>query len=172
MALNTPICDAGAVICGPYRYTLWREWDPARPRLLWVLLNPSSADSNRDDPTLRRCMAFSHAWSFGSLEIVNLYAWRTPSPSDLVRVPYPVGSENDRYIQEASLRASRIIVAWGAHKVVHGRDCEVLDLLNQPVWCLGVTRAGLPRHPLYLKREVALCPFEPVYLSTEGMGET
>jgi hypothetical protein len=157
------ISNAGAVVDGPYRYSLWREWDPDRPRLLWVLLNPSTADANREDPTLRRCLAFSRTWSFGSLEIVNLYAWRSPTPEDLTRVENPVGDQNDRYIQEAVQRAAKIVVAWGAYKALHGRDRAVIDLLAQPLWCLGKTRDGNPRHPLYLKADTPLCPFQPAH---------
>ncbi len=162
---------SGAVICGPYRYLLWREWRPDCPRLLWIMLNPSTANETEDDPTLRRCITFSRAWSYGRLEVVNLYAWRTPSPSDLACVPSPVGSENDRYIREAALRAARIIVAWGAHPLAQERARQVLALLNQPVWCLGTTRAGHPRHPLYLGRETALRPFEPVAASLPDGGQ-
>lgn len=156
---------SGAVICGPYRYLLWREWHPDRPGLLWIMLNPSTANETEEDPTLRRCMTFSRAWSYGKLEVVNLYAWRTPSPSDLACVPSPIGSENDCYIQKAALRAARIIVAWGAHPIAQERARQVLALLNQPVWCLGTTRAGHPRHPLYLRREAEPCPFEPKALT-------
>lgn len=69
----------GAIIRGRYRYLLWRTWDMTRPRLLWVLLNPSTADDQTDDPTLRRCIRFSRDWQYGGLEIVNLFAFRTPT---------------------------------------------------------------------------------------------
>src|SRR5436190_16744965 len=73
----------GAIIVGDYRYLLWRSWDRARPRLLWVFLNPGTADGRADDPTLRRCIGFSQAWHYGGLEIANLFAFRTPRPADL-----------------------------------------------------------------------------------------
>ncbi len=158
MSLKPWICSSGAVIDGPYRYSLWREWDPQYPRLLWVLLNPSTADANCDDPTLRRCLAFTRSWLFGSLEMVNLYAWRSSIPRDLARIENPVGEENDRYICEAATRAAKIVVAWGAHGALHGRDSAVIAQLCQPLWCLGITREGHPRHPLYIKKNTALCP--------------
>jgi hypothetical protein len=159
MSLKGWICSSGAVIDGPYRYSLWREWDPQCPRLLWVLLNPSTADASSDDPTLRRRLAFTHSWSFGSLEMVNLYAWRSSTPRELARIENPVGDENDRYIREAAMRAAKIVVAWGAHRTLHGRDSAVITQFCQPLWCLGTTREGHPRHPLYTKGNTALCPF-------------
>lgn len=159
MPLKLWTCDSGAVVDGSYRYSLWREWDSDRPCLLWVLLNPSNADASKDDPTLRRCLAFSRSWSFGSLEIVNLYAWRSSVPQALVSAENPVGDHNDRYIQEAAQRAAKVVVAWGAYKPLRGRDRAVIALLAQPLWCLGTTRDGHPHHPLYIKGDTDLCPF-------------
>lgn len=159
MAQKLWLCGSGAVIDGPYRYPLWREWDPDRPRLLWVLLNPSTADAHREDPTLRRCLAFSQTWSFGSLEIVNLYAWRSSTPQALANVENPVGDLNDRHIQEAAQRSSTVVAAWGAYKALDGRDRAVMALLTSPLWCLGTSRDGHPRHPLYIKADTRLRPF-------------
>ena len=71
-------CQPGAVVVGPYRYLLWREWNAKLPRLLWILLNPSTADERVDDPTLRRVLGFSRSYGFGGLEVVNLFALRSP----------------------------------------------------------------------------------------------
>lgn len=153
----------GAVIVA-YRYRLWRTWDAARPRLLWVLLNPSTADGQADDPTLRRCIGFSEDWGYGGLEIVNLFALRTPHPQDLYRAPDPVGSENDQYIAAAASRAAGIIVAWGEQGTYRQRDRAVLALLSQhsaqPLRCLGLSRTGSPRHPLRLARSTHLVPYQ------------
>ncbi len=85
---------------GTYRYALWREWDASAPRLGFVLLNPSTADAENDDPTLRRCMGFARAWGYGSLQIVNLFAYRATVPDALRWVADAVGPENDRHICE------------------------------------------------------------------------
>ncbi len=151
--------DNGAVIDGPYRYLLWRRWDLERPQVLWIMLNPSLADALVDDPTLRRVMGFSRAFGFGGLEVVNLFAWRSPSPEVLWRVADPIGPENDRVIREAVQRASMIVAAWGNTGMSYGRDRVVLSLVHGPVFCLGVTRAGYPRHPLYIKAQTELCLF-------------
>ncbi len=148
----------GVVIDGPYRYLLWRIWDPGQPRLLWVMLNPSTADEATNDPTLRRILGFSHASGFGGLEVVNLFAWRSPSPKALLCVPDAVGPANDRYIQEAVMRAEKIVAAWGNEGARDGREKAVLALISRPVFCLGTTGLGHPRHPLYVKAQTKLGP--------------
>jgi hypothetical protein len=154
---------SGANIVGKYRYLLWRTWDHASPRLLWVLLNPSIADGQTDDPTVRRCMRFSQDWRYGGLEIVNLFALRTPYPQALRRAADPVGSENDRYVAAAMTRAGDIVVAWGEYGTYQRRDRVVLGLLShhaaQPPLCFGSTRNGSPRHPLYLARSASLVSY-------------
>lgn len=155
----------GANIVEPYRYLLWRNWDTTRPCLLWVLLNPSVADGQTDDPTLRRCMCFSDKWGYGGLEIVNLFAFRTPHPDVLSIAVNPIGDENDRYVREAAERASEIVVAWGAWNAkgpYRHRDQDVLNLLGHPekqLSCLGTTKNGSPRHPLYLACDTPLQPY-------------
>lgn len=89
---------AGATIIGNYRYNLWRVWDEQLPRVLWVMLNPSTADASQSDPTLRRILDFSKQWGYGSLEVVNLYAWRSPDPKTLLSASDPVGSFNNQHI--------------------------------------------------------------------------
>ena len=153
----------GAIIEGAYRYLLWRTWDVSRPRALWILLNPSMADGRIDDRTLRRCKAFTASWRFGGLEIVNLFALRTPYPRDLYQAANPVGEENDQYIIAAVRRATSIILAWGAHGSYRERDRAVLALIKTHTalapCCLGVTRSGSPRHPLYIARNKQPFPF-------------
>lgn len=150
----------GAVIIGAYRYTLWREWTPNLPRLLFVLLNPSTADGKRDDPTLRRCIGFAQGWEYGSLELVNLFAYRSVDPGTLRRVADPVGPLNDSYIQQAASRAGQIVVAWGTLGGSSDRAQEVTRLLTRPLLCLGYTAEGMPRHPLYLRRDARPLPFD------------
>jgi hypothetical protein len=145
----------GAVIdkAGLYRYSLWRDWDMEKPKLVFIMLNPSKADANIDDPTLRRCINFANSWDFGSLIVVNLFAYRSASPLDLRQVDDPIGSQNDRYLKKAIKSADRVVVAWGNNGKLMQRDRLVLELLSkhniQP-HCLGITKAGYPRHPLYV----------------------
>jgi len=158
-----PVHDSGAIIEGSYRYLLWRTWDVSRPRALWILLNPSMADEQLDDRTLRRCKTFSASWQFGGLEIVNLFALRTPYPRDLYQAANPVGEENEQYIIAAVRRATCIILAWGAHGSYRERDRAALALIKAHTalapCCLGVTRSGSPRHPLYIARNKQPFPF-------------
>jgi hypothetical protein len=148
--------------CGTYRYRLWRKWGEGSP-LLFVMLNPSTADAQVDDATIRRCLRFADAHDFGELEVVNLYAYRATDPADLKRAGYPVGPDNDEHITAAVRDCAAVCVAWGAN--VHGlaRPSEVLRLLRslgaQPQ-CLAVTRGGYPQHPLFLNGACKLQPFE------------
>jgi hypothetical protein len=152
----------GAVILGAYRYVLWREWASDLPRLLFVLLNPSTADGSTDDPTLRRCIGFARDWEYGSIELVNLFAYRSVDPGTLRRVADPVGPLNDSYILQAASRAGQVVVAWGALGGLCGRAQEVTQLLTRPLSCLGYTAEGMPRHPLYLRRDVRPLPYPAI----------
>lgn len=149
--------------CERYRYTLERQWnlsphDPNARRVLWVMLNPSTADEERNDPTITRCIVFSQRWGFDGLVVVNLFALRSTDPRELYRAPVGsvVGEDNDQHIVSQRLRCQRIVAAWGAHGALLGRATKVLDLLApDPVLCLGRTTLGHPRHPLYVKGDVA-----------------
>lgn len=145
----------GAVLsgCGRYRYVLWRDWADG-PKALFILLNPSTADAGQDDPTLRRVMGFARAAGHGGVRVVNLFALRATDPRALHNSPDPIGPENDRHLTE-QLRAcdGAVICAWGAQGGYRGRDAQVLARLagaGVPLWHLGLTAGGKPRHPLYL----------------------
>ena len=147
---------------GAYRYSLWREWDSLGPAVAFVMLNPSTADTANDDPTIRRCASFARSWGYGSLEVVNLFAYRASEPKRLRQTPDPIGPANDGYLLDAASRAHTLIVGWGVHGGLLDRGREVLGLLagKCDVYCLGVTQAGQPRHPLYTKGETMPVPFQ------------
>jgi hypothetical protein len=127
------------------------------------MLNPSTADAERDDPTIRRCIGFSQAWGFGSAEIVNLFALRATDPGVLRVHADPVGPETDDHILSAAARAEVVIAAWGAFGFATSRAEHVLSLLsNKRLHCLGRTRSGAPRHPLYLPKGARRRPFARV----------
>ncbi|MGA7935930.1 MAG: DUF1643 domain-containing protein [Kovacikia sp.] len=137
-----------------YRYSLWREWDSRAPRVGFVMLNPSRADASVDDPTLRRCLGFARSWGYGSLEVVNLFAYRTPNPYELCQVADPIGIENDFYLASLNQRVQQIILAWGNWGTLYNRNQAAIALLaTQEVYCLGLTKLGNVKHPLYLKRD-------------------
>ncbi|MFV0385238.1 DUF1643 domain-containing protein [Paracoccus sp. (in: a-proteobacteria)] len=138
--------------CGAYRYALTRDW-AGGPRLLYVMLNPSTADERRNDPTVERCERRARGLGFGAFRVVNIFAFRATDPRDLKAADEPVGPENDRVLSEAARWADRILCAWGAHGAHRGRGAEVGHLLRGlgcELWHLGLTGAGHPRHPLYL----------------------
>ena len=134
--------------CRHYRYALWRRWANG-PQVLFVMLNPSTADETADDPTIRRCMGFARSWGFGSIAVGNLFALRTPSPALLRKSACPVGRGNDTWLRKLQGSASLVLAAWGNHGSYLGRDLCVRGLLAQP-HMLGLTKVGAPRHPLYV----------------------
>ena len=147
--------------CGQYRWWLERLWQPTAPRLLFIGLNPSRADGQRDDPTLRRLVGFAQSWGFGSLEVLNLFARISPSPAVLRRAADPVGAEAYGWMQQrlAANLQSLVWLGWGNQGAWRGRDQEVLALLQgRGLWALSLTAAGQPRHPLYVAGDVALQP--------------
>ena len=136
--------------------------------MAFVLLNPSTADAEQNDPTLRRCIGFARHWGFGTLEVVNLFAYRTPHPAALRLARDPVGPDNDRHLLAALGRAELLVTAWGVHGAWRGRDREVARLLldqekspGKSLHCLGLTKGGFPRHVLYLERSRLLRPYRP-----------
>ena len=135
--------------CKKYRYTLSRTWDSKLPKIMFVGLNPSTADAEVDDPTVRRCVRFARDWGFGGLVLTNLFAFRSTDPKRLKAVADPVGPKNDLAIRKACESVDCVVVAWGVHGTLSDRDREVLAMLESPN-CLGVTNSGAPRHPLYL----------------------
>ncbi len=144
--------------CRKFRYSLSRAWDCDLSTVMFVGLNPSTADDQRDDPTVRRCIGFARDWGFGSLVLVNLFAYRATNPSDLLLVANPIGPANDASILKNLKSAARIVVAWGIHGSYLDRDQHVLSLLPQAD-CFGVTQNGAPRHPLYLASKTRLRPY-------------
>jgi len=151
--------------CRQYRYTLTREVASLDGHgvVCWVMLNPSTATAETDDPTIRRVKAFSRAWGYRSASIVNLFAYRSTEPRRLLYVEDPVGPENDRVIREVAGNANAVVVAWGVHGAHRGRDAQVLALLAaigvSPL-CLGTTRGGHPKHPLYMPAGLAPLVFQ------------
>lgn len=143
-----------ACIEGNYRYLLGRKWDENAPQVTFIMLNPSTADANQDDPTLRKCIHFAKSFCCGSLEVVNLFAYRATKPLELRKVADPVGAKNNCYLQAATKRAALIIVAWGTKGIFQKRNEEVLNLIadKQSLHCLRLTKHGHPHHPLYLPK--------------------
>lgn len=142
--------------CGTYRYLLTRHTEgPGRGfgkhfRVVFVLLNPSTADATKDDPTVRRCVGFARRFGAERLDIVNVFGLRATDPKELRGHPDPVGPLNDRFVREAAEEANLVIVGWGAMRPILKDRLPLLALFGVEVHCLGTTRTGSPKHPLYL----------------------
>lgn len=150
--------DAVISPCEKYRYKLTRKWADG-PEVLFVMLNPSTADASQDDPTIKRCISFAKDWGFGSLAVANLFAYRTPSPDQLISSEEPIGAENDRWLHGTSVGADLTIAAWGNHGQFRGRGREVAATLIRPHY-LRLTKLGEPSHPLYLRKDSQPVPWE------------
>lgn len=157
--------DAVLSDCGKYRYLLRRTWDHSKPRVLFVMLNPSTADAEIDDATIRSCIRLSKAAGYGSFEVVNLMAWRATDPKDLPTKPSEaMGGNNPRVIEAAISRCDTVICAWGAHPYAARFQGAVLDMvrLYRPAaYCFGQTKSGAPKHPLYIRTDTPLQVYQP-----------
>ncbi|RZK44822.1 MAG: DUF1643 domain-containing protein [Hymenobacter sp.] len=146
--------DAVLSTCNHYRYQLTRQWEVRLGTVVFVMLNPSTADARMDDPTIRRCISFARTWGYGGINVVNLFAWRATNPAELKTIADPVGPDNDQYLLNAFAQAPMVVVAWGMHAPA-ARVQEVSRLMQRTAiipQCLGATQAGHPRHPLYVPR--------------------
>lgn len=151
--------EAGCILsdCEQYRYRLWRQWDDSRPALGFIMLNPSTADHQVNDPTITRCMQRAQAGKYGRLEVVNLFPLRSTDPDGLLAHAEPLGREDtaNGAIMDAIDRCSRVICAWGAHKAAPARAVEVLRIIRMCgrgnlLYHLGLNQDGTPKHPLYV----------------------
>jgi hypothetical protein len=183
-----PEQSGGAVLSsdGLYRYQLTRTLTGAAwpAELLFIMLNPSTADALTDDPTVRKCIGFARRWGYGVLHVGNLFAYRSPYPSELLMAADPVGPDGDRHLERMLARADRVVLAWGSHTspaarrdLVSARAAPVLETVSEfnqgrcadparPMWSVGTlgrAACGAPSHPLMLAYDT---PFLPMSLGT------
>lgn len=197
MTAHLTYIDKGAQIsaCGKYRYRLWREWrlhpapaqwsmwtdergvpivDGAGEQLgepktcVFVMLNPSTADGNEDDPTIRRCVGFARVLGYDRLEVLNLFAYRATDPKSLLALNHdddPVGSGNKAafdHVLTSDYPVGTIICAWGRHGTFLGQDETALGWMgDRACYSLGLTKDGHPKHPLYLPGNAQPARFRP-----------
>lgn len=159
---------SGATIseCGTYRYHLWRVWDDEKPIMVFVMLNPSTADAQQDDPTIRRCIGFARRDGFGGISVRNVFALRATNPRELIGHRDPVGPLNAEHLLAARSVSllTKLVVAWGARLPWSGRGsalrtayCNAANIcMGHQACCLGVTKSGDPRHPLYVRGDAEL----------------
>jgi hypothetical protein len=155
--------DTGATFspCGKYRYYLWRKWADGLPCAVFMMLNPSTADEVKNDPTVQRCQIRATQMGFGRLVVVNIFALRSTDPAELYKVADPIGPENNRYIIDAILEADLIVCAWGKHGQLKNRGERVLETVRQSgkiPHALKLNGDGSPAHPLYIGYDVKPIP--------------
>lgn len=143
---------------GMFRLALGRHWNADKPQGMFVMLNPSTADGEKDDPTIRKCIGFAQRMDWGGFTVVNLFSFRATEPSDLKRAGWPgADAENDevivRYAREVHLGGGRVVAAWGAHARGLRRAEHVARLITGQgidLWALKLLAGGVPAHPLML----------------------
>ncbi|MBS0631185.1 MAG: DUF1643 domain-containing protein [Verrucomicrobia bacterium] len=137
-----------------HRYTLIHRWDELiNPDhgIAWICLNPSTADENQLDPTLRRIRGFSMDWGYSHFVMLNAFAFRATDPADMKASADPVGPENDKWIKHWAARVDRVMLGWGEHGAHLDRHTHLLKLLDpKKTYCLGRNASGQPKHPLYV----------------------
>ena len=148
----TTITKGSGAIFSHYRYQLWRIWDEKKPLAMFIGLNPSNGDGEKDDPTLRKLTEFVRnleSERYGGYYIGNLFAFVSSKPNDLLKSKQPVGEDNDYYLKEMVAKCEKIICMWGDYGVLHRRDIEVIKLFpDKKLFCFGITEDGRnPAHP-------------------------
>ncbi len=140
---------------GRYRYLLTRYISNSPKQLVFIMLNPSTADAVDDDPTIRRCIGFCKSFGYGKVSVVNLFAFRATDPSELLTAHDPIGAENAKYIKDTVEKADLTICAWGTKGSINNQDKVVLELLKHSrLHALKISKRGYPCHPLYLKSDL------------------
>lgn len=159
--MNDIIRRASFSRCGQYRYSLSRYWNEQRPGLLYIGLNPSTADARHDDPTIRRCTNLADSWGYGAFTIANLFSFRATIPAELKQAADPVGPATDRVLKRLASNADTIVLMWGNHGAFKNRDIAVLrKFTDRNLYCVGRTRSGAPKHLLYSPRDARLINYD------------
>src|SRR5919201_6084303 len=137
MAIAATPTGAAFSACRRWRYLLWRRWDAARPVANFLMLNPSTADEFKLDPSCTRARLYAERWGYGALIVTNLFGWRATDPQDMKAAREPVGRANDAAILRAASEAAIVVCAWGNHGAHRNRSRGITRLLRE---------AGIPLH--------------------------
>lgn len=154
--------NSGAVLsdCGKHRFKLWRTWNPGAPRVLFIMLNPSTADHTKDDPTIRRCISLANQWGFGGLMVGNLFPCRSSNPDDIHQLWDPAfDGQNERALRRMASQCGTVVFAWGCHPSVGIRNAAIISMFPAAM-VIQKTMYGHPRHPLYIKNGVVPAPYQ------------
>ena len=164
-----PLTGAAFSPCRKFRYALWRRWMDKGDTALFLLLNPSTADEIKNDPTVERCERYAKSWGYARLFVANLFAFRATFPKDLKWADDPIGPHNDKWILKLARMSTIVIAGWGNHGGFMQREKRVKELLlndgsdfdsRKDIYCLAVNKGGSPKHPLYMKNDLKPIPYE------------
>ena len=161
LKLITPkVYKSGAILSKNrhYRYALWRIWDERKPWVLFIGLNPSTADESHDDNTLKKCIHYASQWGYGGVYMANLFAVRATKPSVMKQHRSLIGSANDDHLDDLYNRAGIVVAAWGNDGVYQNRSAAIKDKYSS-LYCMKVNKSGEPGHPLYLTNDASCFPF-------------
>lgn len=150
--------------CRKWRYHLQHVWDDSQANLIWMMLNPSTADELKNDPTVERCEQRARMWGFGGVEVFNIFSYRATDPDDMKAYIDPIGPNNDDWMIQFAKKSqsTTAIIGWGEHGKHRGRGEAVLDIIkrhNGQVNALKVNASGHPKHPLYIGYKQKASPF-------------
>lgn len=160
--------------CRKYRYTLWREWDcdtltgcsddlaHAGEYVMFIGLNPSTADETKDDPTIRRCIRFAKQWGYGAMCMTNIFAWRDTDPAKMKLAENPGGIDNQHHLLSIASEAGLVVAAWGNNGASQCRDLTVRQWLSGigiQMKCFRITQNKQPQHPLYVAADTTLIDY-------------
>ncbi|EFG2601200.1 DUF1643 domain-containing protein [Escherichia coli] len=152
------IKDAIFSPCGKYRYSLSRVWDESKPYTLFIGLNPSYADAEKDDRTLSRCISFAKSWGYGGVYMANLFAFVHTQRHEMMKASDPIGQDNDSHLIRLVSGAGLVVAAWGNEGRHLKRSTTVRQLLPESTMCFVLNATGEPKHPLYMKNDSVLIP--------------
>lgn len=149
--------DAIISDCKQFRYSLCRVWDASKPKVLFIMLNPSTADAETDDATIRRCRGYAESWGYGGFFVGNLFPFRSPEPKDLLKCENPIGENNEEYLKTMAEHCCIIVCAWGNSPIVNKikkrfPDYLPLKKIVGELHYLELSNDGTPKHPLYLPK--------------------
>lgn len=148
-----------------YRYWLSRKWDFSKHSLGFIMLNPSTADSYNDDNTIIKCITYAKSWGYGGIIVVNLFAFRSTKPKELLLINNPIGYENNHYLKQMR-DLQQIICAWGNKPIIQKLKKKfpnynpLEDIPKDRLYCLQLSKDNIPKHPLYLKKNIQLIKYD------------
>ncbi|MFK7776747.1 MAG: DUF1643 domain-containing protein [Gimesia sp.] len=150
--------------CEEYRYILTRNFETSNSGVCnFIMLNPSTADAMKNDPTVARCCKYAQKWGYGALIVTNIFAFRATDPKVMKSKSDPVGELNMQYIYKAASESDFIVCAWGTHGSYENQGSEVVTMLEEMqdiMHCLEITKHGHPKHPLYCRGDLKPIPYQ------------